>query len=99
MPFFLQPEFPDGTRQNSCLTCNSDRRVTDRLVDLGVTIDFEGHLIMCETCAKEIAHLLGYETDDISLQLRDMRHEIGTLRQEKARLELIAEAVDQAIHA
>ncbi len=28
-----------------------------------------------------------------------MRHEIGTLRQEKARLELIAEAVDQAIHA
>lgn len=99
MAFFLQAEFPLGTRLNTCVTCGSDRRPADRLVDLGVTIDFEGHLIMCETCAKEIAHLLGYETDDISGQLREMRQEIVALRQEKARLELIAEAVQEAIHA
>lgn len=85
MPFFLQSEFPNGTRNNSCVGCGADRRVNDRLVDLGVNIDFEGHLILCETCAKEIAHLLGYETDDISEQLKDMRHDIGTLRAENQR--------------
>ena len=73
MPFFLTNEFPVGTRLNACVTCNADRRPTDRLVDLGIHIDFEGHLRMCETCAKEIAHLLGYQTDDISEKLRVMR--------------------------
>jgi hypothetical protein len=99
MPFFLQSEFPPGTRLNACVTCNTDRRVTDRLIDLGVHIDFEGHLIMCETCAKEIAHLLGYETDDISEQLVQMRRQIHDLEQEKARLELITEAFREAVGA
>lgn len=99
MPFFLQPEFPLGTRMNACVTCNADRRPTDRLVDLGINIDFEGYLIMCETCAKEIAHLLGWVTDDVAQQLQDMRHLIGRLQQDKARLELVADAVAEAIHA
>ncbi len=97
MPFFLHNEFPIGTRNNACATCNSDRRPTDRLVDLGVTIDFEGYLVMCETCAREIAQLLGYETADISEQLRGMRHEIGTLRLENERYKAVTELAAEAL--
>lgn len=97
MPFFLQAEFPVGTIRNACFTCNTDRRPTDRLIDLGVNIDFEGYAIMCESCAREIAQLLGYETSDISEQLRGMRHEIGTLRLENERYRAVTELAAEAL--
>ncbi len=110
MPFQLLPEFPPHTANNACCSCKSDRRPTDRLIDLGFSIDMlvdnngtftvqEGWAILCETCAKEVAGMLGYATDDISAELTAMRAEIKTLREEKARLELVAEAVQDAIHA
>ena len=43
----------------------------------------------------EIAHLLGYTTEDISVQLAAMRHEIGTLRDENRHLKAIRDAVQK----
>lgn len=95
MAFNLVPEYPVGTIGNGCFCCRVQRRPDERLVDLNVTIDFEGFAILCETCAKEIAHLLGYTTEDISIQLAAMRHEIGTLRDENKHLKAIRDAVQK----
>lgn len=95
MAFNLVPEYPEGTIANGCFCCRVQRRPDERLVDLNVTIDFEGFAILCETCAKEIAHLLGYTTEDISVQLAAMRHEIGTLRDENRHLKAIRDAVQK----
>lgn len=95
MAFNLVPEYPEGTIANACFCCRTQRRPEERLVDLNVTIDFEGFAILCETCAKEIAHLLGYTTEDISLQLAAMRHEIGTLREANKHLQAVKDAVQK----
>lgn len=108
MAFQFVPEFPIGTANNACVTCHVQRRDEDRLIDLGFSVDWdmdehiggvpqirEGWAIMCETCAKEIAHMLGYTTEDISTQLAAMRHEIGTLRQENQHLKAIKDAVQK----
>jgi len=108
MAFQILAEFPPGTAFNSCCSCRVDRRPEDRLIDMGFSMDApigddiggipqirEGWAVLCETCAKEIAHMLGYITDDISLQLDAMRHEIGTLRQENKHLTAIRDAVQK----
>ena len=53
MAFNLIPEYPEGSIANSCFCCRVQRRPEERLIDLNVTIDFEGFAILCETCAKE----------------------------------------------
>lgn len=88
--FMLVAEYPDGTRGNSCFCCYANRRTDvfrqegERLVDLGQTIDFEGHAVLCESCAKEICELLGWKTDQVNAQMQEMREIIGRQQQELA---------------
>lgn len=95
MAFNLVPEYPEGTIANGCFCCRVQRRPEERLVDLNVTIDFEGFAILCETCAKEIAHLLGFVTEDISVHLAAMREENRQLRDENKYLRAIRDAVQK----
>jgi hypothetical protein len=58
--FQLLPEFPPHTRGSTCSACNCSRREYDRIIDPNITIEFEGHLMLCETCVAEMARLIGF---------------------------------------
>lgn len=108
MPFQILDEFPPHTANNSCCACHSDRRPTDRLFDLGFSLDLlvdndglftnqEGYAILCETCLRELANMAGFGTEDISRELATLRAELATLRDDKARLDLILESVQATV--
>jgi uncharacterized Zn-binding protein involved in type VI secretion len=107
MPFQILAEFPEHTVGNSCCCCHADRRKTDRLIDLGfytdTVIDYdgqpairEGYAIMCETCAKEIASMLGYITEDMSERVAALYRENQQLLSENTKMR---EAMDFAVEA
>ncbi len=63
MSWSLLPEFPNGTRHNACLVCNSDLRQNpdnthELAISTGIYIDFEGLLCICQSCLTEAARLL-----------------------------------------
>ena len=108
MPFQILTEFPPHTANNSCCACRCDRRPTDRLFDLGFSLDLlvdndglftnqEGYAILCETCLRELANMAGYGTEDTSRELASLRGEVATLREDKVRLELIIDSVNAAV--
>lgn len=108
MPFQLLSEFPPHTANNACCACRSDRRPTDRLFDLGFSIDMlvdnngtftvqEGYAVLCETCLRELCNMAGWGTEDTSRELTALRGEVAALRDDKARLELIVDSVNAAI--
>ena len=96
MAFNLVPEYPEGTIGNGCFCCRVQRRPEERLVDLNVTIDFEGFAILCETCAKEIAHVFGWITDDISRIREAETAELTQLRRDNVQMRKALNAVDGA---
>ena len=61
--------YPHGTAHGVCYRCRTHQRdlgndVRERTVDLGVDVDFEGRLFLCETCVVEAGHNLGMLTPD-----------------------------------
>jgi hypothetical protein len=71
MPVQILDDYPTGTRNgNSCSSCSAGRRELrdtdtgalrlERIVDLGIGIDMEGYLMLCEQCVLEAARMLGY---------------------------------------
>ncbi len=108
MPFQILAEFPPHTANNACCACRADRRPTDRLFDLGFSLDLlvdndglftnvEGYAILCETCLRELAHMAGYITEDVSAELQRLRSRNAELEDDKVRLQLIVESVNAAI--
>lgn len=65
MPVSIRDDYPLGcAREGSCVCCGAGRRDlgygrVEKVVDLGVSFDFEGFLMICETCVREAAGLLG----------------------------------------
>jgi hypothetical protein len=59
--------YEDDTARGCCYLCIASPRVFDtpdgprreRIVDTGVSIDYEGRLAICELCLREMAKLLG----------------------------------------
>lgn len=76
LPFQLLSEYPLGTPGGVCYFCKSARRNGERVVDTFILIDFEGPLTFCESCAREVAHLLGMPSE----------REAEALREDNARL-------------
>lgn len=76
-------------RPGGCLTCGVTER--DRgFVDLGVMIDFEGHLYLCVACAEELGSNIGMVSAG----------EAGVLRQELADADaFLSEALEKCAEA
>lgn len=59
----------------------------ERVIDLNVFIDMEGHLCICETCGREIAALLGFitteERDEALAHAASMATEVERLSRER----------------
>jgi hypothetical protein len=59
----VSPIIPFGAAKSNCYLCNGAPRTrgagTERMIDTGVNIDFEGHIAICETCVTHMARLLG----------------------------------------
>lgn len=90
----------------TCAACGSSRRSDERVVDLGydtdVSTDAEGlpafrpsPAQMCETCLREVATMLGWQTDQISAQMAEMRTLIGAQQAELKTLRDVKRAVEQ----
>lgn len=77
MPVTVVDDYPWGTaRGNTCYACGAGRREIrdprtfelrkERVVDLGMQIDFEGYLCICESCTREAARILGMVDDPLA---------------------------------
>lgn len=81
----ILPEYPIGTIGNSCIKCHSDLRPRsgnradghEQALDTGVSIDFEGRVVFCETCIIEIATQLGMIREGKVDELRKNNRELG----------------------
>lgn len=86
----LIAEFPPDTRFNTCVTCNAARRENDLLIDLEVFIEFEGKLIMCETCVVACANLIGLvsapDAEKLRTKIRELQTKVDTLEQRASRI-------------
>jgi hypothetical protein len=64
----VSPIIPFGAAKQNCYLCNGAPRTrgatTERMIDTGVHIEFEGHIAICETCVTHMAKLLGLLTPD-----------------------------------
>lgn len=66
-----------------CYRCHTDRRVIspegakEKVLDLGVWIEMEGKLLICQTCGDEIARALGYVAPAKADELRRSNRELG----------------------
>lgn len=103
MAFMLLDEYTNLL--GVCAACGSSRRVDEQVVDLGfdtdVGTDEDGQPAfrpsaaqMCSTCMREIATMLGWQTDQITAQINEMRHIIGTQRAELRSLREVKKAVE-----
>ena len=90
-------EIPLDTRNHVCANCGIDAprvipttRARERIVDLGIFIEFEGRIVLCETCVVSLADELGMiRADRHAEALRQVGHaarEIAALRDEVAQL-------------
>lgn len=77
MPLTIVDDYPLGTaRGNTCYVCGAGVRHLqaenrrERIVDLNRHIDFEGHLLVCETCWVEGARMLGMSDDGQAAQFQ-----------------------------
>lgn len=65
-----------------CYRCHTDRRDLpgggrEKVLDLGVWIEVEGKLLICQTCGDEIATALGYVPPAKADELRRSNRELG----------------------
>jgi hypothetical protein len=95
----LREAFTSKARYQKCSICGSGLRplwagdptsATERAIDTGIFIDFEGQFEICEHCGVEIARLVGYiaptelaEVLDENEQLREALHTEQAARQRK----------------
>lgn len=92
-------EYPNGSaRAGACYLCGASKRdgttvgtrsgEPDKIVDLGVYIEFEGRLCVCSECLGDIAHMLGYESrsDDWAKVNRRLGRRIQLKERENDRL-------------
>lgn len=85
MGWQILPEYPNGTIGNTCLVCNSILRPRtgnkadghEYALSTGVFIDFEGFVVICESCITEVAHMLGFLPEHAIDQLRKNNRELG----------------------
>ena len=65
-----------------CYRCYASRRQidgrTERVIDLGVWIEMEGKLLLCETCGIEIASVLGFVDPAKADDLRKANRTLGS---------------------
>jgi len=69
MAFRLVEQYLPGVAGGACYLCRASRRTVhdddhrhgrpEAILDAGVSIDFEGVLVICETCFREGAQLIG----------------------------------------
>lgn len=108
MPFQILSEYPPHTANNSCCACRVDRRPTDRLFDLGFSLDIlvdndglftnqEGYAILCETCLRELCNMAGWSTVDRQAEIDRLLAVNQELRDDKAALELIRETIQATV--
>lgn len=85
MGWQVLPEYPNATIGNTCLVCNSDLRPRSQnkadgkeyALSTGVFIDFEGLVVICESCITEAAHLLKFVPEHAVENLRKNNRELG----------------------
>lgn len=65
-----------------CYRCYASRRQIDgrpeRVIDMGVWIEMEGKLLLCETCGIEIATALGFIAPEKADELRKANRTLGS---------------------
>jgi hypothetical protein len=82
MGWQVLPDYPIGTRGNACLVCNSDLRnikltkQKERALSTGIAIDFEGIVVICESCITEAADLIGMVPEAAVDRLRKNNREL-----------------------
>lgn len=74
MPPFLKVDGYIGgvAAKGGCYLCGASKRSeTGAVVDTAVTIDFEGRILICEACVREMGHLLDLVDSSEVAELRD----------------------------
>lgn len=90
-------DIPLDTREHACANCGIEAprvipttRARERIVDLGIFIEFEGRIILCESCVVSIAHQLGMvRANAMAEALRGLEvrsREVEALKDEVAQL-------------
>ncbi len=79
----VSPIIPFGAAKQNCYLCNGAPRTrgdkTERMIDTGVHIEFEGHIALCETCVSYMGKLLGLLTpDDVEALTDELREALET---------------------
>jgi len=92
--------------KGGCYLCGASKRSeTEVVVDTGVTIDFEGRILVCEACVREMGHLVGMvdgaEVDELRDEVvgaRAAQHSAEAHAAEKVRLatDALAHAAEQS---
>lgn len=82
----------------ACYRCYASRRQidgrTERVIDMGVWIEMEGKLLLCETCGGEIAAALGFVSPGKVDELRKTNRALGSENHQlKRRVEVAMKAV------
>ncbi len=104
MAFQIVPEYAPTNPVGACVLCRVERRPGVRILDLGIDIDVttdgEGQPVImgspaqvCETCVKEMAHMFGWITDDVSAKMDELRATIASQKTELRGLKDLNDAV------
>lgn len=101
-------DYPWGTRNgNACSACSAGRRELrdtntgevrlERIVDLGIGIDMEGFLMLCEQCVLEAARMLGYVDpklrDEAAAEASALTAELERVRAERDEAKLLVRLI------
>ena len=93
--FVLEPGGITMPYGSTCFACGASKRETETVViDFERWIEMEGWLRICESCAKEVAFLVGCTSADASAK---QNAEIARLKAEIARLEAAAHRVKELV--
>lgn len=82
-----------------CYRCYASLRTLndgrlERVVDMGVWVEMEGKILLCETCCGEIAVALGYIAPEKADELRKTNRALGSENHQlKRRVEVAMQAV------
>jgi len=99
MAFRLVEQYLPGVAGGACYLCRASRRTVhdvaggrpEAILDAGVSIDFEGVLVICETCFREGAQLIGL------VDAADRDNAVAAMAQAVARAAEAEAARDEAI--
>ncbi len=59
MAFTIIPEYTMNTIGGVCFFCLSSKKKNELLVDCEKVIDFEGGVVICESCVVNMNHVIG----------------------------------------